>query len=102
MKLKIGEKWEITSDNYCYIVNLYGRTTNPKTKKINKEKKILRKFYYPSLTSSFQCILRNEIQQSDAESIEEILKHIKEVKELIVSVIGKENINEKYIKEISI
>ncbi len=77
MNIKIGKKYVITSDAHNIIL------TQSKKRKEGKQKgeeyqEILG--YYSSLESCLQSLLDNEIRESQASSLREVLDKIDEVK----------------------
>lgn len=83
MKLKLNDKYAITSDTNCYMLN--NILVNKKT---NEE--YLQPFaFYNTLASLILGLINREIRQCDLRDVDKIIAHINVVKDEILKEVSK-------------
>lgn len=96
MEITIGENYKLTSDRFNVVIE---EKQVPKKKKDETEEKFLERTKEPSYTQVgfYQTVpkacvglLRKDINESEATSIKELMKFIKETEERILNMEVKE------------
>ena len=83
MKLKINDKYTITSDTHCYILNK--TLVNKKT----DEEYLQPISFYKNLDDLILGLINREIRTHDLKGIDEIINHINDVKTEILAEVSK-------------
>lgn len=78
MEINLNDKYVITSDTYCYVLNK--KMVNKKT----KEEYLSAVGYYGDLEHLVDSLINKEIRESEVNSIQGILKVIEKAKNDIV------------------
>lgn len=79
--------WRIESDPECWSLGVPAIRMN---KKQQQEVYLKHPTYYPTLEQALNGLLQRELRQSDAKSVQEMIKVIKELREEIAAVLAGE------------
>lgn len=79
MEINLNDKYVITSDTYCYVLNK--KMVNKKT----NEEYLSAVGYYGNLEQLIDSLINREVRESEATSIQGVLEVIENAKNDIVS-----------------
>jgi len=81
MNIQITDKWLITSNFYCFILNYVG--VRGLGSKCPGEKYYKRVGYYADLSSLFKSLISYDLRQSDITTLSEITQRVEFLQKII-------------------